>query len=299
LPFVIMWPGRAGKGAVMNRTIWLFGLLWIAQLARGDLIHLRDGSVLEGKVVRQTAEQVEVLFVAVGGEMRVTYPVAKIERIELKKTPDELLREEYHARSEKLSPENAAGWAELGEWCSKQPMLKAEARDAFRKALAIDPDNETARKALCFVKYRDMWMTEAEAMGAQGYVQHDGRWITFDHYREIVEAERRAEADRREQELNDNLAKVQATADEAQRKLREAEDKLDEMAGRIRDLERTEPTTIIIQQQNALPRMPLWWWRRHHPDLLDKHDRDKDDPQDDETPKPAGSARAGKPRPPW
>ena len=215
----------------MKWVIWTVALMLAAQLAWADLIYFRDGTVREGKVVNQTDEKVEVVFVTPGGSLRVVYPLDKITRIELKKTPNELVLEEYQQRATALKPDDAEGWVKLGEWCLKQPMLQAEARGAYQQAMSIDPNNEAARKALGFVNYRGVWMTQDEAMGAQGYVQHQGKWIPRDDYVKQMEAEaaRNAEATAREKELMKQLAQAEARAADAEAKLREAQDKITDL----------------------------------------------------------------------
>ena len=128
----------------MKRVIWAVALVLAAQLAWADLIYFRDGTVREGKVVSQTEEKVEVAFVTPTGTLRVIYPLDKITRIEVKKTPIELVQEEYQQRATALKPDDVAGWVKLGEWCSRQPMLQTEAKGAYQQALSIDANNEAA-----------------------------------------------------------------------------------------------------------------------------------------------------------
>ncbi len=253
----------------MKRTIWLLGLLFCLPLAHADLVYFRDGSVREGKVVKQTDEKVEVEYVTPAGSMRVVYPAGKITRIELKKTATELLMQEYRKRLAATEPDDAKAWLALGTWCSEHAMLRPHARLAFEHVIAIEPDNELAREGLGFVRFRGTWVTRAEAMGAQGFVVHNRRWLTPEAFKEMIEAEAAGTAAEfverefaaREKELLARIAAEKARADEAERRFEEANNCLRDLVGRIERLERSRPRTIIIR--NIYPRLPDWWIRLH------------------------------------
>ena len=253
----------------MKQRIWLLHLLVCLPLAHADLVYFSDGSVREGKVVNQTAKKVEVEYVTPAGSMRVVYPAGKITRIELKKTAIELLMEEYRKRLAATKPDDAKAWLALGTWCSEHAMLKPQARLAFEHAIAIEPDNELARDGLGFVRFRGIWVTKAEAMGAQGFVEYNRRWLTAEAFKETIEAEAaRTAADfverefaAREKELLAQLAAEKARADEAEQRFDETNYYLRDLVGRIERLERSRPRTIIIR--DIYPRRPDWWVRLH------------------------------------
>jgi hypothetical protein len=96
-------------------------------------------------------------------------------------------------------------------------------------------------------------------MGAQGYVQHQGKWIPREEYLKLLEAEaaRSAIVTARERELLKQLAEAEARAADAEAKLREAQDKLSNLTRRVDRLENVEPKTVIIRERE---RYPLWWW---------------------------------------
>ena len=59
-------------------------------------------------------------------------------------------------------------------------------RDPARRAVELDPGNETARTGLGFVQQDGKWIPEEEAHRARGQVQYRGKWV------EREEAERKS-----------------------------------------------------------------------------------------------------------
>lgn len=71
-------------------------------------------------------------------------------------------RAEHARRAERLAEGDAAGWVSLGQWAREQG-LPEEARAAFERALAIDPEQEGARSGVGQVKGDDgAWVDGAE-----------------------------------------------------------------------------------------------------------------------------------------
>ncbi|MBI4230421.1 MAG: tetratricopeptide repeat protein [Planctomycetes bacterium] len=57
------------------------------------------------------------------------------------------VRDDYRRRREAVADGGASAFLRLGQWCQTQGMIE-EAREAFTSALAADPDNRNARRAL-------------------------------------------------------------------------------------------------------------------------------------------------------
>ena len=253
----------------MKRTVLMLALAFGLPAAWADVIHFRDGTVREGKVVRQTEQTVEVEFTTPAGSLKVVYPAGKIARIEMKKTAHEVLTEDYRNRLAALDVQDSAAWAELAQWCSGHNMLQRQARDAYEMALERDPDHPGARKALGYVQFRGVWMTQTEAMGAQGYVRHNDKWITSEAYGEVLRTEIAQDAaerietqlpkkfTEREKELLTRIERAQERADDSERRLTEANNRLRDLIDRIERLEHSRPRTIIIRE--LYPRLPTWW----------------------------------------
>ncbi|MFP4056187.1 MAG: hypothetical protein ACLF0G_04895 [Candidatus Brocadiia bacterium] len=136
--------------------------------ARGDIIHLKTGQV-EGRVIEETDDEV-VVETKVG---KVTLKKSQVVRIEEKASPLDI----YHEMAAKVGENDAEGHFSLGRWCADHKLFR-QAREEYRKTIAIDPDHKGARERLGYVHKHGKWMTRAEAKRADGFVRHEGRWVT-------------------------------------------------------------------------------------------------------------------------
>jgi hypothetical protein len=156
----------------------LAGILLLAHAPAADVLVLKDGRRIEGKVVERTAADVAIETTV--GTFR--FPRSQIVEIIEQKT-----KQEVHA--ERLARcVTAEDFYQLGVWCDENKLRK-ESKAAWERAIELDPDHAGARGALGFVRYRDEWMTPEERerrmaadyaaeMRAKGFVQHEGRWVS-------------------------------------------------------------------------------------------------------------------------
>ncbi len=132
--------------AVMNRVAMAVGILIALPIlaARGDVIVLRGGGQVRGKVVADpTAKPGErVLVVLPKGKTPLS--LRKDQIVQVRPEPGPL--DEYAARREKLPP-TARGDYDLGAWCEVND-LPDLARLHFEAALKRDPDFPEARAKL-------------------------------------------------------------------------------------------------------------------------------------------------------
>jgi len=144
----------------------ILGLL-VADAARADIVHLRDGRRLEGRVLSEDDEKT-VLETRFG-----TISIARgdIKRIERKLTPREKARAEFEA----LDAGDRDGLLALADRCEKE-RFKSLASEILREALDRWPDDEEVRARLGFVRHEGEWVTEAEHYRLKGYVRYDRKW---------------------------------------------------------------------------------------------------------------------------
>jgi hypothetical protein len=183
-------------------------LLSVAAAARADDVYLKTGGRLSGVVVSQNAASVEIEV----GAGRVTLPRSVIERVVL----GESALSVYQARARVLAANDAAGWLELADF-ARRADLTGQAKDAYQRVLALQPDNPVARAALGYRRLGDQWLSHDEAMQTQGYVLFEGDWVTSVQ-RDLLLAER--DAQRREEA---DAARNRAAIAEAEARAREAE----------------------------------------------------------------------------
>jgi hypothetical protein len=155
-------------------------LALVAARARADEVLLKDGRSFEGKIEKETKDQVAIQTRF--GRMEFTR--AEISEIKHGKTTEETFEERWQAAK------SAADYYDLGLWCQEKK-IKNEAKRCMKRAIELEPDHEGARTYLGFVRYEGEWMTPEERdakvrakeeadMAAQGFVRHGDRWVTLE-----------------------------------------------------------------------------------------------------------------------
>lgn len=166
-------PRRAARVAGVATLCVAALLVTLAVAARADIVHLKSGGKIEGRVIEKTATMI-VVETASGTKMRI--PRASVARIE--KTRD--VWAEYAERRRKVEKGDADGLFKLYEWCVANGM-KGEAPRVLEEVLVADPDHAGARKVKGEVRIRGKWFTPEEAKKA-GFKEHDGEWLTNDEF---------------------------------------------------------------------------------------------------------------------
>ena len=191
---------------------WLFLLL--PAMLHADDIYLKSGGKMSGRILSQTETLVEI-DVGVG---QVGVPMSSVARIEKRRSP----LDDYDDRAKALRADDLNGWLDLARWASSQG-LSTQARLAYQKVLAIDPNNAEANTAMGKVQVDGRWMTEEEGYRARGYVQFEGEWMTPSAQQAIL-AERAAasDAERARMEAEGRAAEAEARAREAEARAQEA-----------------------------------------------------------------------------
>ena len=146
--------------------------------ARADILHMKDGRQVEGKILSETSKKVRIRTRL--GELE--FPAADIERIERKKSPLEEFEERWAASK------TAEDFFAVGKWADEAKMRK-QARKAMKKAVELDPSHAGANTWLGFVEYKGEWMKPEERdrrmaadqkadMRERGLVLYRDRWVT-------------------------------------------------------------------------------------------------------------------------
>lgn len=123
-------------------------VLFALPAALADVIHLKNGGVVEGDILERTETTYRVRT-SVG---TVSLPVDAVERIEPRESP----LVEY-ARRKAQAADTPADQTALAEWCESVG-LGAERRRHLQRAIELDPDYEPARLALGFVRIGGLWV---------------------------------------------------------------------------------------------------------------------------------------------
>jgi hypothetical protein len=170
--------GRGGPLGIVSRTASIVALSFaLAASAAADVVHLKDGKKLEGKVTKQGSESItiETKF----GPMDVKRSL--IERIESTRLPEE----EVTHRIQEAGDDAAKLW-EVADY-AKEKKLTKRVKEIAEKVVKLDPRHRGANEALGKVEYEGRWFTpeELEAhkakfeadMKAQGKELIDGVWM--------------------------------------------------------------------------------------------------------------------------
>lgn len=151
----------------MKKSAFLLALL--PAVLSADDIYLKGGGQVTGEIVERSAATVTVDI----GAGSVKVPMASVVRIATGMSP----LQEVRARAAKIRPGDAAGWRDLGNLAASHG-LATQSRDAYSRALAIDPADPVANRALGRVEVKGRWMSEEEGYRARGYVEFEGAWVT-------------------------------------------------------------------------------------------------------------------------
>jgi len=184
-------------------------LIGATSASRADVVHLKGGGKLEGRIVERTESSVEVDI----GAGSLTFPMSSVDRIEEGRSP----LDDYDDRTRDLAANDRDGWLELARWASGVG-LGTQSLRAYQHVLTIDPKDPEANRALGRVEVDGSWMTEDEAYRARGYVMFEGQWMTPAEQESILRAR---EADQAAARARAQSAEAQAR--EAEARAREAE----------------------------------------------------------------------------
>ena len=177
-----------------NSSLPLLLLLLLAVLvgapigAVADVVYLRHGGKLEGRIVQRSETSVEIDI----GAGTMTFPMSSVDRIEEGRSP----LDEYDERAAALDANDGSGWLALARWAARAG-LGTQSTRAYRHALDLDPNDPEANRALGRETVDGRWMTQEEAYRARGYVSFEGQWMTPGEQESIL---RSREAEARDQQ---------------------------------------------------------------------------------------------------
>ena len=160
-----------------TRTWWLIVVaaagLNVASWARADLVRLKNGGELRGSLVKGSdkTRDPQVTLVSLSGAT-VTVPRTEVESVQMRSA----VIEEYISRSREI-PHTAEAHQALADWCVSR-QLKAQRVEQLELLLELDPENEIVHRSLGHVLHDGEWMTRDDAMAKQGYVKHNGKYVT-------------------------------------------------------------------------------------------------------------------------
>jgi len=173
--------GARGRLVAKTAADWLLVLAcgWFSigsdpRVARADVIMLRGGGQVQGKVVPDPRDKDKVQVWLLQGRKPLSLPRTRILEVVPKASPLDL----YFVKQKKTA-ETAQAQYDFGTWC-EQNKLTDLARLHYEAALAIDKAFEPAHRKLGHIYHDGYWLTRDELSEKQGLVKYKGRWVSAD-----------------------------------------------------------------------------------------------------------------------
>lgn len=122
--------------------VLLAATILLTAAVNADVVVLKDGRTLKGKVTRKTIGGEEFIIVKTRfGDQK--FPAAEVDKVLTRKDLDEL----YKKKVAENKPESADDHFRLGEWCEDYE-LDEKAKEHYREALKLNPAHEPSKKKL-------------------------------------------------------------------------------------------------------------------------------------------------------
>jgi hypothetical protein len=161
---------RAGSLLVLLSALIALG--WGPRVARADVIMLRGGGQVQGKVLPDPQNEDRVQVWLLQGRKPLSFQKAQIVEVIPKASP----LDDYFEKMKK-APQTVQAQYDLGSWC-EQNKLADLARLHYEAALVIDKSFEPAHRKLGHVYHDGYWLSRDDLSAVQGLVKYKGRWIS-------------------------------------------------------------------------------------------------------------------------
>ncbi|KAF0240119.1 MAG: hypothetical protein FD180_5049 [Planctomycetota bacterium] len=137
----------------------LFALLLTPLFALADKVYLKDGRVIEGRIVSQTESEIKIDIGKHGAAL--TFRMDLVDKIDRTAASPEQL---YEGRLMLADRKNPDSLVQLADWCVKNA-LEEKAGEHYIEALALQTDHARARGRLIELGYREVdgkWLSKKE-----------------------------------------------------------------------------------------------------------------------------------------
>jgi hypothetical protein len=139
---------------------------------RADVIMLRGGGQLQGKVLPDPQDEKRVQVWMLQGRKPVSFQKLQIVEVVPKASP----LDDYFDKAKKAAQTVQAQY-DLGAWCEQNKLVDL-ARVHYEAAVAIDKSFEPAHRKLGHVFHDGYWLSRDDLSAVQGLVKYKGRWIS-------------------------------------------------------------------------------------------------------------------------
>jgi hypothetical protein len=143
-----------------------------SRTGQADVIMLRGGGQVEGRVQPDPQNEGKVLVWLLKGRKPVSFQKAQIVEVIPKASP----LDDYFEKTKK-APQTVQAQYDLGAWC-EQNKLTDLAKVHYEAALAVDKTFEPAHRKLGHVFHDGYWLSRDDLSAVQGLVKYKGRWVS-------------------------------------------------------------------------------------------------------------------------
>lgn len=199
----------------MHRWGMIAALLFAAApgVLRADLFQLTGGGEVSGRLVNVKRQLNDDYVVATTDGLELTLPSARVKRF-LPKSEAERLYEALLPRM----PHDADGNWKMAQWCAAQG-LTTERQHHLQEVLRYEAEHKDARLALGYTSLDGRWIKTDDYMRSQGFVLHQGKWLTP---QDVEAAKVQAAIEEAQVLIKPNLKRWRSSLDSRNARTREA-----------------------------------------------------------------------------
>ena len=148
---------------------------------RADIVYLRDGKTIEGKITLNEEENTYRIETTRGAVIK---PVRDVQKIVKAPLPQDVFIKRF-GTIDRASLDDLAG---LATW-AREKYLVSQKQKVCKLMLTIDPNHEMARRELGYTVFENEWILEKELRKKQldlGLVKYRGEWVSTEERERLI-----------------------------------------------------------------------------------------------------------------
>ena len=154
--------------------VMILAAVWAASsaAARGEVVVLKSGGHVEGKLLNPKESPREKYVLEIAGGSRVTFAKSQVREVVRQREA----KDEYDKIRHTFA-DSVEGQMELAAWC-RDHHLDTERDRHLKRVLELDPGHAQAHLMLQHVRVGGVWRSRQQFWQDQGYVLYQGDWMT-------------------------------------------------------------------------------------------------------------------------
>ncbi|KAA3600960.1 MAG: hypothetical protein DWQ06_09060 [Calditrichaeota bacterium] len=198
----------------MRKSFFLFLLIinsLVFQQVFADKIILHNGNELDVKILKKTEKNVSFEFANGTRKGKMSLPKSSIKKIVYTlATANDSLLQTYENKLSQVDKGSSESWYNFGIWCEKfSSSFSVESKNAFRKAIKLNPQHKKSRLKLGYRFENGKWQTEDEVYKSKGYINFEGSWYSPKELKETL-TQRERENKMTEEEIQRLKSEIKA-----------------------------------------------------------------------------------------